>query len=1395
MLVLGAPLAQAAPTTPSAPAPNGADQAKSAPTTDPAQRDELLGKGWQQSGDRLWTTSGDATGFHILVADAKTGYTWRTAATLSQPGVSADQWVGNACVTGSGRNAVVVYAPRTFTNQQQLFDRGGFTAVVDLDSGIVSSLNVLSTLAYYNPGCGTGETVALTQGGSEDLGKTGLFTVDTTTGRTNSRLELSGQITSAVPVKDGFVAGGTTGLLKIGTDGRRALLSESSSVPSHIKPDAQGGVVFMDEDGKTMRVHRVPDTQPRQQPHPSAPTLASGEVGEIGVTASSAGKVYITGRAALSSPLPSSVAVLGTAKDAAVSTRGEAVVADVTSPVDRESLKSQPVQIAAKSVKTGKDIAFTVTPDSAQSAPPAPVAPGGARSPHTTQTPQSAPVDDGRVCAVPRNDPGTQVYQPKPKQVEWAADMAVKGHLEVTRPANWKNNGLPWYVPQQMFPSIPLKNAPAGATVPAQVLLGILGQESNLWQAARYVMPGQTGNPLIGNYYGINYYDGDPSNDWTIRWAVADCGYGVSQMTDGMRLAGHEKPGETAKPWIQQKAIATDYAANIAAGLQLLETKWNELQDRNIHVNDNDPSKLENWFVAIWSYNSGYHNPGESDTNGASGLGWGNNPANPNYDANRLPFGESPADFAHPQNWPYPEKVLGFAANPPGGFEGPNQPVPLFRPAWWNGTDGAEGAPGSAKRNRAEVKPPTMLFCTSQNTCEPGAKHTPTAPGVNNDPAHDTGPCAHMNTANQYDLKCWWHDSVTWKSDCSYSCGNEFIRYDYPDYKDEQPDGTSYRPDCGSVGLPAGALVIDDLDASVPSVSDPNCGRQPNSGHFDLSFGSPAAKVDLHQMGGGYGAHFWFSHTNGTDALGNALAITGNWTLNQEIDGPAKVLVHLPDNGAQTRSSEYRVDTANGAQTRLLPQPGDSNRWVPLGAFMFHNIPAVHLSNQTPNGDGSQDIAYDAVAIVPIKGQYHEESVEADALFDENQNIDTTAPESWLAGPLANRQSLYDWAMGDSNKILEMPDCQPEMVGDCLMSHTKQVISGWQSQVSAAGTDPNNHPAGNSIARWIGFANSYQDRPTGDQRPSSFDDDGRYKIRLKATISFVTGDDGKVISGSEFAAYEHRTANTHIPKVFLDLVQAMQDDYGIARPDLRYHMPDLNHHDGEWTSVDPYSNGGFFPGRAYITAGKAPVPVDSSGAPSTNNAVCVAALANAGGSIGYRPMISQSGPANAMADWVNKLSNDQRVAKSVSSLASDIRDMFFNDEPPGINGSLFQEAPPIWQELNFKACADGSVQRIADIPVLRSSWMPSQYLYHNNKAINLDGTYSGNNQPVATGDFNSFSKTGVVGDNSSYNACDSSTGRSGNPWSIGPVDSAGTDPDTSHFCLDWRLTPDPAFSG
>lgn len=923
---------------------------------EPGKRGSVLGQGWQTSQDRIWTTTGDAAGFHVLVAEAQTGYAWRTAVTLSQDGVDTDRWIGNACLTASGRRAVVVYAPRTFTNRENLFDRGGFTAVVDLVSGAVTKLPVRTSLAYFNPGCGNGENAVLTQGADQDLGKTGLLNLNAETGVLDRRIEIPGQLTSAVPTGNGIVAADKDAVVRVTTDGKRTVLAKTTGVPFLLTPDASGGVVFMDRGTSetTVRVRRAASVVPYR---PATSTLASGSIDRLAVATGAAGKVFITGQPDKVGALPASVVRLDVPSTAEVSSLGEAVITAVA-PVDHQDPglavddPNDPrlVNVTARSMKTGQTMEFTVDPAD-------------------VLTPRSAPTDDpGRYCSVPRNDPRTQVYQPKPKQVEWAADMAVKGHLFVNRPADWKHNGLPSYTPQGLFEPIPLMNT-NGGQVPAQILLGILGQESNLWQASRLVYPGQTGNPLVGNYYGRDIYNDTEADDWDIRWEKSDCGYGVTQMTDGMRLAGHEKENEVALPWLKQKAIATDYAANVAAGLQLLQRKWNQLQEENVTVNNNDPSKLENWFFAIWAYNSGWHYPGEPASAGAWGLGWFNNPANPKYSPTRATFGFNPRDYAQPQKWPYPEKVLGFAGNPPSAFEAPGVSVPLFRAAWWNGDA------STSHNNKWNMRPGVNAMCTAANQCEPFHEYVPDYPGdatgkgdVRGEPA---GPCAHRNGV-YYDLKCWWHDPVTWKSDCNFSCGNEFIRYDWPEYAAEPADGTSFRPKCGFGDLPAGTQLIDDLADDVPPVSVPFCSRLANAGSFSMEFGRDsqgreASKIDLHQSGGGFGAHFWFSHTNRDDDIGRKLKITGTWSFNRTVNGWARVLVHIPDHGAHTRQAKYTIDLGNGgSRYRVLPQRIRANTWVSLGAFPFGGLPKVSLSNIAGDGRNAEDVAWDAAAVVPL---------------------------------------------------------------------------------------------------------------------------------------------------------------------------------------------------------------------------------------------------------------------------------------------------------------------------------------------------------------------------------------------------------------------------------------------
>ncbi|MFD4641330.1 hypothetical protein ACFWN2_28740 [Lentzea sp. NPDC058436] len=914
------------------------------PVVPSEKRQELLGQGWQQSGDRLWTTSGDGNGFHVLVAEAKTGYSWRTVATLGSKAVDTDKWIGNACVTGDGTKAVVVYAPRIFTNKPELFARGGLTSVVDLVSGEVKNLPVTTTLAYFNPGCGVGDTVALTQAGEEDRGKTRLLTVDTKTAKLSSPTDLDGQVTSAVPYQGGFAVASSGGVLKVSGDGKKERLARTKGTPSFLRPDAENGVVFVaPEDTTKVSVQRTTTGAGAK-----VTTLATGNASELGVTSGTAGKVFITGKAAKVEALPRFVRKLDVGLGAEVSTDGEAAITEQLPTGSAVQGEPQAWHLKTKSLRTGKEVGFTV--DAAAALKPREVEPG-------------------YTCAIPRNDTSIQTYQPKPKQAEWAANMAVKNHLYVQRPANWRGLGMGAYTPQGMFPPITLANTNNNGKVPAQILLGIMGQESNMWQAARHALPGETGNSLIGNYYGLPIYDDIPSNDWDVDFSKADCGYGITQLTDGMRRTDSEVFPNA------RKAIATDYAVNIAAGLQKLMEKWNQVQNAGMRVHDNDFSNIENWFLAVWAYNSGFYAPGERDPS-AWGLGWFNNPANPKYNPQRGSFGENPRDFATPQNWPYPEKVMGFAANPPSGFENETTEVPFFRPATWNGIDGPASVPGTAANNRRNVKPGIYTFCNASNSCVPGGSFTPNDPDVVGEPA---GPCGHKNGSGLYDLRCWWNQSVSWKEDnCNRTCGFEFIRYDYPDFAAEPDNGTSYPPTCDLANLPnQGTSLI--VEHPAPSLRAPDCARPPSNGA--LSFrtdGRPAAMVDLHQIGSGLGGHMWQTTVKGDNFTDQKAAITAEWQLNKLLKGRVDVWAYIPKHSdIKATQAQYKVETADGVRTTTVDQSKFADKWAFVGSFVFNNTPKVSLSSITPNGGGfnNQVMVFDALAFsLPTLGTDNDRS-------------------------------------------------------------------------------------------------------------------------------------------------------------------------------------------------------------------------------------------------------------------------------------------------------------------------------------------------------------------------------------------------------------------------------------
>ncbi|MFE5795742.1 GDSL-type esterase/lipase family protein [Streptomyces sp. NPDC056503] len=1048
-------------------APTGAAAAEAAgPDRIPeAQRRSLLGDGHTNSPDLAWDTSSDAAGFHLLVADEKSGYTWRTAATLSEPGFDTDLWIGNACLADA-THAVVAYAPRTFTNEPRLMARGAFAATVDLGTGKVTKLGHTASLAHFSPGCGADGRAVLSQFSDETTSKkneTRLIPVDARTGKTGKSLTLAGQVTSAVPVDGGWVAADGNRLVKIDKRGQRRTVAATGQTPFQLTADSDGGVTFLDRTraaGKQTakgQVKRITADRisGKSRSTSGAPTLVEGDLTALDLSRTATGTVVVTGRAKSKGELPAAVKNPGGIdKDARVSTHGHAAVnavwADAVDPRGKspEQLGSRPARIDLTHLVTGKKTVFEVTPETEEAtakaepqgaSAPSPVLPQPRVTTASARTLSIGEPESVRTCAVERGNPELQAMQPRPRQVEWAVDQAITGTLDqgASRPADWNNTGLPAYGPQALAGGLTAIRSPfANRRIPSQIMLGITAQESNMWQATRYAAPGMMANPLIGNYYGIEYDPaGETDDEWAIDWDKADCGYGVTQVTDGMRLAGKEKPGETAKTPLQQKAIAVDYAANIAFGVNILAEKWNQVYAAGLQVNDGDPLNIENWTMALWAYNTSFHLKSEAPLNGGQwGLGWTNNPAMPWYKANRLPFLEKQelvcgttscstaysddySHAAHPQDWPYQEKVIGWAARPLSAMDAPGEYVAGYRPAWW-----------TSDVNRSKAKPPVDTFCDASNACDPAL----IASADKND--ESTSPCLR-----RIDFRCWWTEDVRWK-DCSKSeCGYELLRFD-PGYA-PQPNGAAHPNRCTS-GLPSGTVVVDNLAQGQPIASTPErfCqGSAASAGDFSFAFSGTKdpARMDMHQLSGGYLNHTWFSHT--VTSYSSPTSVTGTWTAPESVRGWHRVLVHMPSVSARSHQAKYAVlGTDSSSRERVAPQPVKRNEWRSLGTFDFTSRAKVSLSNVTAETAENLPIAWDAVAFQPLAGKpYHVVGMGDSYASGEGASADggthylpeTDYEEEWGSGKIRNtcHRSTKAWIRearlpGRSQSIGEVTD-------------------------------------------------------------------------------------------------------------------------------------------------------------------------------------------------------------------------------------------------------------------------------------------------------------------------------------------------------------------------------------
>jgi len=907
--------------------------------------------------DVVVTTRAGDTGVEVFASSAVHGWAPQHIVTIDPGGTGEQEWMANQCITGTGRFAVVVIGPSNTSNPAVL-SAGGAAYAVELETGAVWPIVGGVSLYYDNPGCGADDRAAILGYTEDDQAATRVYVADLVKQQVDVAFDGDTQINSPVPTKAGLVATNDADVVRV-TGGIARSIAHTDGRPFSLRPRADGDVdLLVHHDGRSeMDIMRVGNN--------GAQRIGSGTSGRTKLYGGRKGRNVVVAadrlddRSGLTEAVPGASVTLGASLDGGVVVSGIAGKADDQLIGQLNSGRNGAPAGQMRAPEPHGAAAVTEVP----SADPEVVkrhgrsANGDLSRAGNTTTPK---------CAVPRNDATRQVLQPTPDQVYWAARQVSAGNLTAaagfTRPANYLGNGLPAYSPSTDFP-LPALAGNAGKMIPPELAAGVFAQESALRQAARFALPGVAGNPLISNYFGD-----DLANPLSrIDYLLADCGYGVAQLTTWMAVTtSYQSPWNADK----QVKVALDYAENVAAGFWALAGKWNDVFNAGLTVNSANSDDPTSWYFALWAYNTGLWPSNQTKytvTNGPApdgnlphGLGWTNNPRNSVYPPDRLPFLRTTwLDSKTPSRWPYQERVLGFVENP------------LFKYTTW-GCIGGATAGGCLK-----YEPPNVnMFCVpATNQCDPNY-----APGTS------TGYCTRA------DRLCWWYAPVTgsWNTTTlkgSLITANAYGVVAVPSpapiaFSAEPPWDNPYPPNCvrdttGSQGdPPATAIIVDNIpDKKTIRSGCDNTSWNPQ-GTFSVTYGKNSSnveigKIDWHQLGTGWGGHVWFTHNRASSTDTSHINV-GTWTP-PTLTGTYDVLVHLPDNGASTENARYQVFASASATADVVPvnQHGEKpldrhrTRWVKLGTYSLSAGARVVLDNVTGEADSKGDVAYDAVAFVP----------------------------------------------------------------------------------------------------------------------------------------------------------------------------------------------------------------------------------------------------------------------------------------------------------------------------------------------------------------------------------------------------------------------------------------------
>ena len=929
---------------------------------------------------------GDAAGYHIEVGREAAGFAWREMAVLHPARLDEPSWTGYQCLSGDGRYAAVAVLPTSVVNLATARDRGAFAYSVDLETGRVLPVASGVGLKYFSPGCGLGDTAAFTLDlASNDVG-TELITANLASGSVTQAVKVSGQVTSAVPTRDGLVGVMGSRIVALSSAGKPTVVAVAPGDVFDLHPAAGGGLSFLtanltgatsvayhENHGRLTRLGIGPLTRMQLFPGRAGRGLLSGSASSDTAAATAAGVRVVNDGGLPSGASSASLdgdALFGTPTG---KTSGTLVRAAATGAI--LNLKDA-VPSARATLKTASFIPPGATTPSPRTAPVGRPSPRGDAAPAKTSKPTTTPKptkasDSARpanttgqastlaaqspTCAVPRLAPTRQVMQPSPAQVNWAAQMAEQGLLTsangYSRPAGFANMGFAGYAPNDDFPLIGLSH-PAGDswnTVPRSVYEAIMAQESNWSQASWHAPEGTSSDPLVADYYGA------AGDIVSINYAGADCGYGIGQVTDGMRI------GDTDYSARGQAKIAVDYQENIVAGLQILESTWNQLYSDGIIANNGDPRYLENWYFAAWAYNSGIQPTGSYNPNGCTpgptctgadgtwGMGWANNPDNLDYPPSRAPYLQLTYDDAkHPSSWPYQERIMGWMGSALIRDNGP-----AYNPPNYNG--------GQSWLQIA----PIATFCNlAANNCDPTTTNQ-SNPGASH--------CMYD------DYECWWHQPATWISNVTTTGATS--AYEVSGGSEPGNQSQNQAPTCSldTTKVPSNAVIVDDQPSSPTNLMGCGASNWSSNGTFTYtpgtnSNGDPIGNIDTHQLGSGFGGRILFTHTE--DGSNPDLINTGTWTPNLPSLQYYKVKIHLPALGGTATDVVYTINPGGAASPWKIRvnQAWNSEQWVTIGTFAMQNGGNVVLSNQSTDVDHGNsgyynfDVAYDAVAFVPEGG-------------------------------------------------------------------------------------------------------------------------------------------------------------------------------------------------------------------------------------------------------------------------------------------------------------------------------------------------------------------------------------------------------------------------------------------